>query len=252
MIHQIRFLLFAYDFIVWKWLLRLFWKPSPREPEFFIQQHLKKKEEVYFIQIGANDGLVRDPLIHLITLHKNWKGVLLEPLPDVFTRELKPLHRHRPHLHLLNAAIGRESGESVIYRIGFSNRRWATGLTSFKKDTLLSKIEDGYVERCARKYGDSIPEDRTRWIVEEQIQTVTFDQLLDEFTFPRLDLLQIDAEGFDLEIIRMFPFHRIKPQVISFEHEHLSMEDKQKCFELLKKHGYLLSILQRDAVARLS
>lgn len=252
LLHKIRFFLFASDHILWKWVLQLFWRPSPREPEFYIRHYLDNKEEVYFIQIGANDGLVSDPLIHLITLHKNWKGVLLEPLPDVFTYELKPLHSKRPRLILLNAAIAREAGQAVIYRISFSNKRWATGLTSFRKETLLSKITDGYVERCARKYGDLLPSDRNRWIAEETIRCITFQQILSESGFPRIDLLQIDAEGFDLEVIRMVPFHLVKPYIISFEHEHLSMEDKAICFDLLKEQGYQLTILQRDAVARLS
>lgn len=250
LLHHIRKFLYASDFIAWKWLLKLFWNPSPHKPEYFIQRYLGNLNEVYFIQIGANDGLVRDPLIHFITMNKHWKGVLLEPLPDVFSHELVPLHRKRQHLHLVNAAIGRELGKSVIYRISFSKKRWATGLTSFKKETLLSKIEDGYVERCAKKYGDTLPNDRNQWIIEENIQTVTFDRLLDEFKFPRLDLLQIDAEGFDGEVIRMFPFHRIKPRIISFEHEHLSMEDKLECFEMLKEQKYILTILERDAIAR--
>lgn len=251
-LHTIRFWLFASDHIIWKWLLQIFWKPSPREPEFYIRQYLGNRQEVYFIQVGANDGLVRDPLIHLIMLHKNWKGVLLEPLPDVFTHALKPLHRKRPQLHLMNAAIARESGQSIIYRISFSKKRWATGLTSFRKETLLSKINDGYVERCARKYGDLLPADRNQWIAEETIRSVNFQQILSETDFPRIDLLQIDAEGFDLEVIRMLPFHLVKPYVISFEHEHLSMEDKATCFDLLKGQGYQLAVLERDAVARLS
>jgi FkbM family methyltransferase len=245
-------LLFASDHIIWKWLLQLFWKPSPREPEFYIHQYLANQKEVYFIQVGANDGLVRDPLIHLITLHKNWKGVLLEPLPDVYNRELKPLHRKRPRLLLINAALASEVKHAVIYRIAFSKKRWATGLTTFRKETLLSKINDGYVERCARKYGDTLPANRNQWITEQTIRCITFEQILTESGFPRIDLLQIDAEGFDLEIIRMIPFHLIKPYVISFEHEHLSMDDKATCFELLQKQGYQLIVLQRDTVARLT
>ncbi len=252
LLHHIRKFLFASDFIVWKWLLKIFWKPSPHKPEYFIQRYLGNLDEVYFIQIGANDGLVRDPLIHFITLNKHWKGILLEPLPDVFSKELKPLHHKRQHIHLLNAAIGKDSGNAVIYRIAFSKKRWATGLTSFKKETLLSKIEDGYVERCAHKYGDKLPEDVSRWIAEEYIQTVTFDQLLDEYKLPQLNLLQIDAEGFDGEVIRMFPFHRLKPHIISFEHEHMKMEEKLECFEMLKEQKYILTILERDAIARLA
>ncbi|MCX7744487.1 MAG: FkbM family methyltransferase [Flavobacteriales bacterium] len=251
-LHHIRKFFFKSDFIIWKWLLKLFWKPSPHKPEYFIKRYLGKVNDVYFIQIGANDGLVRDPLIHFITLHNCWQGVLLEPLPEVFSNELAPLHKKRPHIHLLNAAIGKEPGKAVIYRISFSKKRWATGLTSFKKETLLSKINDGYVERNAKKYGDSLPINPNEWIREEKIDTVTFDQLLDKFEFPRLDLLQIDAEGFDGEVIRMFPFHRIKPRIISFEHEHLKMEEKLECFELLKEQKYILTILERDAIARLA
>lgn len=245
-------MLFASDNSIGRGLLHIFWKPSPLEPEYYIHQCLKSRKEVYFIQVGANDGLINDPLIYFIILNKNWKGVLLEPLPDVFHHALKPLHRRRSRLLLFNAAIANQPGESVIYRISFSNKRWATGLTSFKKETLISKINDGYVERCAHKYNDTLPDDRNTWIAEQTIRCVTFQQIIKESGFPQIDLIQIDAEGYDYQIIRMIPFHRIKPHVISFEHEHLSLQDKETCFQLLKEQGYQITVLQRDAIAHLS
>ena len=44
---------------------------EPRSPEFF------------FIQVGANDGRTGDPIRKHIERYQ-WRGLLLEPLPNVF------------------------------------------------------------------------------------------------------------------------------------------------------------------------
>jgi hypothetical protein len=55
-------------------------------------------------------------------------------------------------------------------------------------------------------------------------ETISFETLLDRFKWSKLDLLQVDAEGFDAEIIKMFPFDRLKPAIIHFEANILKAE----------------------------
>jgi hypothetical protein len=43
----------------------------------------KYGETLRFIQVGANDGIFGDPLREHILAHK-WRGVLVEPQPEIF------------------------------------------------------------------------------------------------------------------------------------------------------------------------
>ena len=49
------------------------------------------------------------------------------------------------------------------------------------------------------------------------------DTLLDRHHVKKIDLLQIDVEGYDYELLKSFNFERIKPQLIRYEHRHLKL-----------------------------
>lgn len=59
-------------------------------------------------------------------------------------------------------------------------------------------------------------------LAKETVQCITFDTLVQRNRVKRIDLLQIDTEGFDFEIIKMINFDRIKPRILQFEHRHLT------------------------------
>ena len=52
--------------------------------EFVIAHLLLRKKEIFFIQIGANDGKSTDPLYRFVT-ELGWSGILVEPQPNVNT-----------------------------------------------------------------------------------------------------------------------------------------------------------------------
>jgi len=73
---------------------------------------------------------------------------------------------------------------------------------------------------------------------------------LKEANAPRdIDLLQIDAEGYDYEIIRSIDFDTVKPAIIHYEHMVLSEADRNACLELLASHGYRIVLQDNDTLA---
>ena len=66
---------------------------------------------------------------------------------------------------------------------------------------------------------------------------------------PGIDLLQVDAEGYDAEILRLFDIPRRKPAIIQFEHKHLGRRDVEACLNLLIDEGYKISICGSDTLA---
>src|ERR1700761_6797871 len=78
-------------------------------------------EQLTFIEIGANDGVSSDPLREFIVKYP-WKGVLVEPQPDVF-ETLKSNYAHLENrIFFENVAIASNSGPIEMYRISKSHR----------------------------------------------------------------------------------------------------------------------------------
>jgi len=70
------------------------------------------------------------------------------------------------------------------------------------------------------------------------VPTLTVATLLDRFSVRSIDLLQIDAEGFDFEIIKLFDRSRVWPSLIRFEHYNLTPADRKECTHFLAARGY--------------
>ena len=54
----------------------------------------------------------------------------------------------------------------------------------------------------------------------------------------RLDLIVIDAEGMDWRILRQFDLRNLEPQLILYEHQHLSAEARDEAHQFLANFNY--------------
>ncbi len=200
------------------------------------------------LQVGANDGMTHDP-VHKFIKRDQWTGVLLEPQKDVFERYLKPLYARNQGIHVVNAALGPTDGQEKIYKIGFCSDRWASGLTTFKREILENAFSSGHVARQAVKHGIAVPEDPAKRIVTETIQVISLSTLRSQFGLQHIDFLQIDAEGYDFEIIKLFGLKSLRPRLIAFEVTHLSDAECQKCFSYLQEASYEVKSYGANAIA---
>lgn len=192
--------------------------------------------DFFFVQIGANDGISFDPIYNLVTKEKV-RGIAIEPMPDIFV-QLKKNYEKNPQVKLLNIAIHKDQNQMKLYRVdpqkkGYPN--WTKGTPSFNKSHHnLSNIPD-----CD--------------IVEEIVKCISFDELIDKYSIKKIDLLQIDTEGYDSEIIKMIDFTKINPTIISFEHGMrqgiMNMAQFVECQNLLFQNNYNIIILDNDAIA---
>jgi hypothetical protein len=73
--------------------------------------------------------------------------------------------------------------------------------------------------------------------------------LLAKYGVHKLDLLQVDAEGYDYQIQKMVDFRNIKPKIIRFEHTNLSALEKGECIQLLVSQDYEVVIGRPDMIA---
>lgn len=216
---------------------KFFYRPAKGSIDEFTNLYSKSKDRVTVVQIGANDGIDNDP-IHKFIKRDKWQGVLLEPQKYVFDKYLLPLYRKTEGIVTLNTALDLKDGFKSIYKISISNSRWATGLTSFSRAVLEEAIRSGYVEKQAIKEGCPLPENKEEYITEESVECICTDSLIKKMKLKKIDWLQIDTEGFDFEIIKMFNIGVTKPSVIVYENLHFSDSLQNECLNYLKQLDY--------------
>ena len=114
-----------------------------------------------------------------------------------------------------------------------------------RKASLLPDVAQRIAARKNRVSHDAAQD----YIWEVPVNVITLPRLLAEQSIERIDILQVDTEGYDYEVLKQFDFDRYSPAIVNFEHQHLSPEDMDRCIEMLRKHGYLLFRHGRDTCA---
>lgn len=247
--NNLRFYLSSTENLIYLGFYKYLYKPKEGSLSGFLDHYSKTKERITFLQIGANDGFIYDPIQKFIK-RDNWNGVMLEPQPDVFNQFLVKIHAKRPEIIPINAALSPKDGKTTLYTIAFSKERWATGLSSFDKEVLLEKFKNGVIAKKAIKEGIMLPVKESDWIAEVEIDSMSPTTLLKKFENKKIDLLAIDTEGYDFEILKMLDLRTIKPEVIIYEEEHFDDETIKKCKEYLENLGYMHHRVGRDVYAK--
>jgi hypothetical protein len=67
-----------------------------------------------------------------------------------------------------------------------------------------------------------------------------------------VDLIQIDAEGYDWPIIRSIDFRRLCPRIVRFEYRHIPPREADECLSFLASHGFRFVIEAHDIIAHQS
>lgn len=179
--------------------------------------------DLHFIQIGAFDGMVQDPLRKYINKF-GWRGVMVEPQPAP-AQNLHKLYDGNDKITVMQAALDRAPAKKPFFVVNHPDApHWAGALASFDRNVIL-------------KHTDLIP-GLEKMIEEVTVDCVTFDDVLARLPGGRLDLLQIDTEGADAFILSLFPFERVKPAIVHWEIRHLSFPEREDCLGRLAQFGY--------------
>lgn len=182
-------------------------------------------EAITLIQVGACDGITNDPIRPLVT-KSSTRAILIEPNPYAFAR-LQKSYAGLPNVTLIQAAIGDQDGEAHLYRIKTTDPRDAAV-------DLTLQIASFYREHLER-HGKKAHE-----IERITVPCRSLSSLVTELGLAKIDLLQIDAEGFDAAVVRMALAMPVRPACLNFEHVHLKAAERQPLFALLQAHDYLL------------
>lgn len=189
----------------------------------------------YFINIGANDGVTIDPIYPFVR-DFGWQGIVVEPLPEVFAL-LQRNYASFAGIPFVHAAVGREDGRRSIYTVDMS-----------RSDSLGMSIHSSFSREILLKGAGWYPDIETH-IVEREVSIISFPTLLAKAGAPAVDVLKIDAEGYDLEILRSIDLSRVSPRLVMAEHANLSRSDNVKMADILLDHGYRLWMTPLDMLA---
>ncbi len=185
------------------------------------------KPDFRFVQVGANDGLLQDPL-HEWIVKFDLSGLLIEPQPEM-CEGLRRLYSDRPSISVSQAAVASEDGSQSLFRVPptLPSATWMKGSASFNRSLLEAQLIP-YPEAYAA-------------IEEVVVPTKTPSTILSENGLSHVDVLIVDVEGFDYEVLKLFDVANTLPSVIQYEHIHLSQEAWEESIQMLMTAGYLIA-----------
>lgn len=197
------------------------------------------------VVIGAMDGVSSDDLYHYIRRYA-WSGLFVEPIPAYFQRlreNYATLPRQADNRYE-NCAIADHDGTVTMLTIDpqavtSGNLPWFyAGMSAIDPPRNGLAAPAGVAAVAA--HGKRI-----------EVPCLTLATLFARHALERLDLLCIDAEGWDYEILRQLDFATWRPKLIRCEHVNLGDADRAALGALLAAQGYLVHAdrMNLDAVA---
>ena len=201
-------------------------RPSARLLERFAELH----PQACFVQIGSNDGVKLDPLRRHI-LARRWRGILVEPVPDLYLKLRGNYAACADRLRFENVAIADHDGHLPFYHLApVADHRseglpdWYDALGSLRRDVLAAHV--------------AVIPDIERRIVQRDVPALTFDTLCRRAGVEAVDLVHMDTEGYDWQLLRSIDLARYRPRIVVYEHIHLARADRAAAGAHLTRLGY--------------
>ena len=176
------------------------------------------------IQIGANDGSRFDELNIFIKKYKI-KSVLVEPINEYF-EDLKRNYKNFENVYFENSAITVGTKKKEIFVVNNKNindyDEHIKGISSFDKNHLI-------------KHGV-----KSNHILKKKINCISILNLLKKYNISNLDILFIDAEGYDGDILIDFFSSSTQEPILIFEYIHIENKIFKDLVSILtnKKYSY--------------
>jgi FkbM family methyltransferase len=168
----------------------------------------------FYVDVGAHHPL-RGSNTHLLYKH-GWNGINIEPNPGL--QILFKIFRKRD----INvcAGVAGKNGEEDFYM--FSE----PGVNTFSKEEAERRIAKG-----------NIP-----FLKKIKIPVYTLKTIFEKYSVKHIDLLNVDAEGMDLEVLESNDWSRYVPTVVIVEDNNFNASEPSKSavYNYLAQKGYKL------------
>jgi FkbM family methyltransferase len=190
-------------------------------------------EPGFFIEAGANDGL-RQSNTYYLEQRRGWRGLLIEPVPRLAAR----CSNNRPQATVVSAALvaPRDSGRLVPMQ-----------------DVDLMSIVHGARGNAALDEDHIVAGEAVQRFKRRALSVVgqTLSSVIDQVGLPRIDLLSLDVEGYELNVLKGLDLARHAPQWILIEtaHPHLVgalLGVRYQAVGRLSHHDWLYSLTPKE------
>ena len=193
-------------------------KYSQYEQDKFVDIYFKKKDNGFFLDIGAHDG-VSFSNSYFFEKERGWSGICIEPNPDVFVL----LNKNRLSRNY-NVCISDTEG-SVVFRkiVGYSEM--LSGILEFMDQKHIDRIND----ECA-EYNSTFE--------DIKVESRNLNAILKSDNIKHIDYLSIDTEGAESKIIKSIDLDEINIEFLTVENndssDELRLYLKGKGYECIK------------------
>jgi FkbM family methyltransferase len=226
------------------------------EIKFCINILLAAQDTVNIVQVGANDGSFNDPVNAAVHSFKDQTRILLiEPQAELIPILTRNYSAH-PGAFFYKGAIGPRQ-DLILYSIRPEYWKecdvpYARNWPVYRAPTGVTSADRSHVEDWAKRHYKG--QKQLSAIIQEQtVQSLPLGQVLIQVGFGRnVDILQVDAEGYDDVVIYNSRIDEILPRLIRFESHSLSKEKLQRLTDYLVEKGYCMYARGGDGMAVLA
>ena len=162
--------------------------------------HVLNKENGFFVEVGACDGLVHSNSYYL-EKNKKWNGILCEPA-EFWHEKLKI---NSPNCFIEKKPIFSDLKKKVKFSVKAGGR---SHIVNNGNDKNLISLD-----------------------------SITLNQLFLKQGVDIIDYLSVDTEGSEFDILSDLNFNKYRPTIITVEHNYKKI-NRKKIFSLLKNNNY--------------
>lgn len=180
----------------------------------FIKEYFKNRKTGFYVDVGCFHPIRFSNTLFLY--NKGWSGLNL----DLSKKSIDLFNMSRPRDLNLNYGVGNKNCEMEFYY----------NKDLFQSNTLNQEFKKYFL--------------KPKGIKKKKIEVKTLDFILKSY-FPnqKIDLLDIDAEGFDYEVLKGINFEETDIELIMIEVHHFNektIEKSVKIRKLLEDEGFIL------------
>jgi len=200
--------------------------------EVFVEKIIKDNQFKKIIQVGSNDGITDDYLKEIIEKY-NLNGILLEPAPEPF-KKLKINYQKIDNVFLVNKALDKKSSIKSFYTVDKKYLHFyhenISVLSSFDKNHLI-------------KWGV-----KSNHISLITVECISWEKLFELNNFKDVQIICIDAEGYDHVLVEnLLNETQVRP-VIIFEWVNIPNKELREILSLLVERDYKFLKFQKDLI----
>jgi len=183
-------------------LQRLFRKPPPERSYALNELDLKllpflDQRRGFFIEAGANDGVTQSNTL-FFERHRGWRGLLIEPIPDLAVK----CRKNRPHSIVENCALLAAGDTRRELTMQFCNLMSLVKGAMHSEEADRAHIEKGCAVQNIQTYEVTVP-------------ARTLDDILASHRITHIDLFSLDVEGFELQVLQGLT--KVRPRFLLIE-----------------------------------